>query len=332
MPMRNGIQNGPVPPRVSVVITVTDGTPHLRRCLDALHRQRGGMPAEIVVPVYSWENYADVCRAYPDVRFVIIEDPRGAARDRLEHLLYDERRAVGLSATTGDIIAMTEDHAMVDEDWCARIITAHQQPYGAIGGSVRYAGRHILNLATYLLDFGRYQHPQRGPANYITDINVSYKRAALEHVRDVWQTLYHETWVHDTLRQRGETLWLEPAIAVHHDRGDLALTQLLFERFKWARLYGGRRASSFTGSTRALYALMCPLLPFLFLARQFVAASNLRSLCQLLAVLPVLGMLTVACAAGEFVGYVTARPVGDGESPSLTSAPVRSTLSGDNPG
>jgi hypothetical protein len=297
-------------PRLSVVVTITGGSYHLPRCLDALHRQHGASPAEILVPVFSWEDFHEMREIYPDVRFVTITST-GPARHCIEHLAYDQRRAVGLSAATGDIIAMTEDHAVVAHDWCSRILSAHRQPYGAVGGSVHDACRSIVNSAVFFVDFGRYQHPMRGPAAFITDINVSYKRSALEKVRDVWETLYHETWVHEALRERGEIVWLEPAIMVHHDRGEVTLRSLLIQRFEWARLYAGRRAAAFSASTRAAYTVLSPLLPLLLIARQFLAArSHLSTLSRLLATLPVLCLLTTVAAFGELVGYATARAVG----------------------
>jgi Glycosyl transferase family 2 len=294
--------------RLSVLVTVTSGNSNLGRCLDALHRQHGAKPDQIIVPVLTGENMYDLRKRFPAVQFVTVQ-PANSDRHEIEHVTYDRRRATGLSVATGEIIAMTEDHAIPDETWCASILKAHEQPYAVIGGAVRNMGGTPLNWALYYCDFGRYQHPLRGSATYVTDVNVSYKRTALERVRSVWRTLYHETWVHDTLRSRGETLWLAPEVIVHHDRGPMLLGKLLKERFLWARLFAGRRTQSFNPVKRLAYAALSPLLPLVLIGRRGIeVCRHGHGVTNFIAAVPFMCLLTASWAAGEFLGYVSGQP------------------------
>lgn len=77
-------------------------------------------------------------------------------------------------------------------------------PHAAIGGAVENRHHNVFNWAVFLLDFGRYQLPlPEGPANYLTDVNTGYKRAALEEVRHLWTDRYNEVTVNWELLRRG---------------------------------------------------------------------------------------------------------------------------------
>ena len=292
-------------PLLSVVVTITDGESHLDRCLRALTTQTGAPPLEIIVPVCaSLENSAELRRRWPQVR--VVEMDNGAPRGRhMAHWLYDRRRSVGLRAANGELIAITEDHAIPEATWCATIVELHRAPYGVIGGAIEYAGSGLLNRAVYLCDFGRYQRPfSAAVAEYVSDINVSYKRGVLMKCADAWSGYYHETAVHGRLRAEGETLWLSPKLVVRYDRGSLQWTELLPERFYWGRVFAGRRAQCMPRLRRALYAALSPALPLLLLSRRIRSRKHLFSL----AAAPFMLILMCAWACGEFTGYATAQP------------------------
>jgi len=124
----------------------------------------------------------------------------------------------------GEIVALTDEHARPRADWCARIAALHAaQAHAAIGGAIENERDQALNWALFFYDAGRYQNPlDAGPAQFVSDLNVSYKRAALERVR-VWQPKYHETGLHDALRAAGELTALSRELIVGVDRGELAL-------------------------------------------------------------------------------------------------------------
>lgn len=303
-------------PFLSVIVTITGGAPNLGRCLKALEAQRNTPVMEILVPVYDdFDKVAALRTAHPAVRFISVEgDEEGlvSGDPGLLHLTYDRRRATGLAAARGEWIAMTEDHAIPGETWCAGIAEAHRKSYAAIGGAIENASSRWLTRAAYFCDFGRYANPlQEGPSHYASDINISYKRAAIEKTWPVWRRYYHETAVHAALEAAGETLWLTPRIVVRHDRGPLQFRPLLRERFAWARLFAGRRAEGASLLKRAVWILFSPLLPVLLAARRTAEVVRRgRNRGAFLTAFPSMLVLIAAQAAGEFTGYVTAKPVG----------------------
>ena len=303
------------PLRLSVVVTVTSGSPYLEACLAALAQQREAPPFEIIVPID--DTLPDATRwieSYPDVLFPRV--PNAPARtssrtDGARHLAYDRRRATGLQAARAPVIALTEDHACPAPDWCERIDAAHRDaPHAVIGGAIQNGNRGAVARASFCCDFGRYEAPfEGGPAEYVSDVNVSYKRAALEDVAATWTNGYHETAVHGAIAERGGTLWLTPDIVVEQRRGPLALNQSLAERYAWGRLYAGKRTEESSTPRRALFALLSPALPLVLLTRHLRRGWQ-RKPSRTGAPLPLVALLLCAWSLGECVGYWTGDPEG----------------------
>jgi hypothetical protein len=187
------------------VVVVFGGLSYLSVCLKALTEQIDVQTPEVIVP---WdERLGDVSRfraEFPGVKFVAVKGRR----------TYAELRAIGVKQAHGKIVAITEDHCTPNVDWCVQILGAHARPHAAIGGAVeKQAPDTALNWALYLADYLRYMDPvPEGPAQSLTDCNVSYKRAALEAITEIWSNEFHEPSVHGALRARGDSLWLSPGI------------------------------------------------------------------------------------------------------------------------
>ena len=302
-------------PKLSVVVNILLGGRYLRRILDALAAQRNAPPLEVVVPFCPGiDDIESPRREYPAVRFVAVDGlPPGAslARPGPAHLIFDRRRAVGLAAARGEIVAMTDDQMAPDPDWCAAIAEAHRASHAAIGGAVENGGPGALHEALCLCDFGRYRLPfPSGEAAYLTDQNVSYKRAALEAIGPLWRESYHEPAVHEALRAAGGTLWLSPKCVVRMDRGRLSWRRQMRERFDWGRFFAGHRARRISRAHRIALAAAGPLIPALIVWRRAREAFRKRyPAARLCALMPAMAAMAVVWACGEVVGYLTARPI-----------------------
>jgi Glycosyl transferase family 2 len=304
--------NGPV--TLSVVVALISGkTADLRRCLEALGHQVGGGPGEILVPYDP--PCADVTRLageFPTVRFIAAETldtdaaRRGASR---EH--HDTLRTIGLRAATGDVVALTEDHAHAAPTWSEELLAAltRYPRAGAVGGSVDCDSRPTLNWAVWFCDFGRYQSPvPEGPAAFVSDSNVAYRREALEQISKAWRNDYHETAVHWALSEAGYELHLTPRVRVWQARTGLTLRAALQERFVWARSFAGTRARLTRQPSRWVLAALSPLLPVVMTWRICrVTVQRRRHRGQLVRALPLIVLLQTVWACGETAGYVTGR-------------------------
>jgi hypothetical protein len=140
----------------------------------------------------------------------------------------------------------------------------------------------------------------------LTDVNVSYKRAALESVRSLWERRYNEVTVHWALSRRNVVLWQRPAIEVWQDRGQLRMRRLLMERYCWGRLFGSVRARESSGWNRLLFALGSPAIPWVLVARiSRKVLRGRRHVGALLRCFPHLVLLATVWCCGEFVGNLT---------------------------
>lgn len=292
--------NGPSP-SLSVVVVVLEGSERLQTCLTALVSQIEAVNAEIIVP---WDgsrgSVAGLRSRFPRVNFLDLVGIR----------TYAELRAAGVRRARGTIIAITEDHCMPAADWCAQIVAGHRMAPAAIGGTVeKQIPDTALNWAFYLADYIRYMNPAvAGPTHHLTDCNVTYKRAALEAIRETWLAEFHENQVHDALQTLGETLWLEPRIVVYQKRL-FSLRQAIRDRYAFGRLFGSTRAASVSASRRVVYLASSLPLPALLVLR--VAGHVFRKRrCEwaFIRSFPALLLICTVWAWGEFAGYLTGRP------------------------
>jgi hypothetical protein len=302
---------------LTIIITVVSGKTALRRCLDALCQDFDFSEGEIIVPYDKWSSdIGELSDEFPNVRFHFINDLGVASSERISshrHRLYDRRRAVGLERARGRIIAMTEDHVVPATDWCQQILEAHKQPYAVIGGAIDNALDNPLNWAVYYCDFGRYGSPlESGPAEYVSDVNLAYKRDVLQAVGEVWKDAYHETTVHWALRSRGEVLFRDPRLTVYQHRQLPSIWQLCKERVEWGRIFAETRVAECSLKKRLLYALGTPLLPPLLMARLVRhTLRQQRSAKQIVLLAPLAACLLISWSLGELLGYIKGEPLLD---------------------
>ncbi len=302
-------------PMLSVVVALISGrTDDLAATLQSLRDQDEPPSLEILVP------YDDPCRdvarlaeRFPEVRFLHAEGlDSAAARAGASREHHDTLRTIGLRAARGRYVALTEDHAPLDPTWCRELVELLDQhpELAALGGAVECGSKRLLNRAVYYCDFGRYQNPlPEGPAEFVSDSSVVYRREALDAIRSVWDGDYREHTVHQALVGRGLQIWLTPRVAAWQTRGALTPGEALRKRYVWGRSFAGIRVAGAPASRRLIYAALTPALPAVLtyrLVRKALSRPGRRG--EFLAALPYIALLNATWAWGELVGYATGRP------------------------
>lgn len=300
---------------MSIVVTVVEGGRALETLLELLANQKDAPPLEVIVPYDDTiAEVATLAPRFPQMTFAsmgqvpTLHDKRSAAG---MHELFDRRRAVGLGRATGELVGMLEDRCLPRTDWAKTAARLHEElPHAVIGGAVECGIDRTANWALYFCDYGRYQPPfEAGPRDYVTDVNVCYKRAALEATKDLWRDRYHETTVHWALAARGETLYLTPELVVDHIRRDVRLLPMVAERFHWGRLFAYTRARECSAPERLKLVGMAPLLPAVLLARhgrlQLEKGNHVKEFAK---AAPMMVSLLVPWSLGELWGYATKKP------------------------
>ncbi|MEO6445465.1 MAG: glycosyltransferase [Gemmatimonadaceae bacterium] len=296
-----------LPPALSVVIVRFVGGDALAETLLALEGQQQPPPSFEVLCVTAPESPipGEWRERHPSVHW--IEGPPRCSPARL--------RSLGVSAARGTHVACTEDHCVPAPDWCARIVAAHAGEPGVsrvVGGAIDKRPDPSTPdgsaWAAYLLDYSRYMPPfSPGPAQYASDCNVSYVRAALENVRQVWEVEFHETSVHDALAAQGIPLRLDPTVMVFEHR-PVKLWDYLRERGEHGALFARTRLIGASPVTRVQWFATSLLLPPVLVMR---AVQRVRRAGQLHRVparaWPPLVAAAVAWSLGEVRGYLAGR-------------------------
>jgi hypothetical protein len=311
-PERQARMSAGCDPVLSVVITIASDTlhqpsvDHLRPCLESLARQNNPPAMEVIVPHQpGFTAMNELREEFPAVRFLEFCDLKrytGRSGSREHH---NELRARGVAAARGEIVALTEDHAIVDPDWCSSIVEAHGKPVAAVGGAIENEAPGLVNWAVYFREFAQYQKPLReneafGPS----DVNVSYKRSALAAIREVWSDTFEESTVNWAIRASGRRIIFSPRVVVYQKRLNLDLASALRERWIWGRSYGAWRGLS--GYARFVHVVFSPVLPIVLVARAAATiALKRRNTGVFLKALPLLILITVAWCAGEMSAYLT---------------------------
>lgn len=312
--MTRGTLSSGATPYLSVVVTIVDGADALRRFLDAISRQSGAPPMEILVPFDESVSYVGAWQGeYPGVRFIDMgarRTLRPIASASGQHDLIDQRRAVGLGEAQGELIAILEDRSPPSGDWAANMTRVHDTlPHGVIGGVIACGPGDDLNWSLWACDFGRYAPGSPdGPRAWISDVNVCYKRRCVETTRDLWSERFNEARMHWTLRERGETLYLTNAAVVQNETTYRSLGGVLRERFQWGRSFGCARATHASPVARFGYVLASPAIPFVLFVRHWRTQQRLGNGGRFLRAARYVFPVLVAWSAGEAWGAITRQP------------------------
>jgi hypothetical protein len=298
-------------PELSVVVTMIEGEPALVRCLDALARQDQAPMLEVIVPYdAATAQIASLAQRYPQVRFLPLGEVAAQTANAFDqHERYDRGRAAGIAASKGALVALVEDRGAPRSDWARAMVAAHAAAgpeVAAIGGTVVHAAPGAMRAALFISDYGRYQPPvTEGEAEYLTDINICYRRAALDQVAELWGERFQEAAVNWALLAKGRKLLLSAAPVVLYARGPAPLGAILAERLHWGRVFGAQRAAHWSMGRALVGVAMSLLLPLVLLLRhvRLMAAKGagpgavLSTAIALIALLP-------AWSLGEAIGYL----------------------------
>ncbi len=161
------------PPMISVVVCTRDRPDDLRRCLAALDACEPG-PAEIIVVdnAPSTDGAMAVAREFSQVRYLRESQPG------LSHA-----RNTGARATTGEVIAYTDDDVEVRPDWIVALARPFADPAVAcVTGIVIPADLGSAAACTFEFDIGGF-----GRELAVRRFDASFLRRKWWQSPDVWQ-------------------------------------------------------------------------------------------------------------------------------------------------
>lgn len=288
-------------PELSVLMVAGRRRERAQRVLDALGAQTCRDKLEIVV--------ADLA---PDTA-PALEPPDGIPYESLElagDTSWGQARAEVLTRSSAPIVAYIEDHCYPSSGWAAAILTAHQEPWAAVGYAFTnpYPENYVSRSAM-MFDYGIWIHPaNRGASKLLAYNNVSYKRQPLLDLgSDLTASLSCDFHIHNAFQRQGLEMAVEPdALAAHENFAHLG--GILSANHHYCRVLAAQRAEAggWSWPLRLFYFVATPIgAPLISFGRLIRSMKGRRSLWgELVYTSPVVLLTAIWTACGESLGYV----------------------------
>ena len=293
----------PPSPTISIVVATVDGWPAIDNAVSSFEIAASAVGGEVIIADGSG-------RAAPPSR-ALGPATRWLRRDR-ESVF--QLRAAGYRAAEAPIVAITEDHCRVPQDWARRMLDAHAaHPEAvAVGGSVANgATRNTIDWASFLVVQVTQMTPIfSGPSNRLAGaVNVSYRRSVLEAI-DEFDGLGAMDMLHQRdLQDGGAAMIADDNIRVLHDQS-LGWAGTVRIHYHAGRTFAAfvRRRMDMVGLVRLVGVLLIPYARF---ARAIVIGQRKGYGAVLWRTWPLILLLYLVQAAGQVVGFTA----GPGDSP-----------------
>lgn len=290
-------------PLLSIIVANPNGQPEIVSCLAALEKQMADDRVEVIVVESADAAMAEALRnQFARVRFVSTDKSAGIPQMLVE----------GLTLSRGEVIAVLEDHEIVQPGWCSAALDAHKTypDAVAIAGPIdNGCVDRVIDWATFFCEYCKFMSPMRaGETESLPGHNVSYKRNALEAgSRTAMANGFWDGVLHPELRRLGFKFRMEPALRVLHQK-HIGFFEFIGQRFLYSRYYAGSRALSWDVLRRTGYSIACAALPIILLYRILSCGFSKRMFQkELLLSAPYLTIFTLVWAFGEMVGSLFGR-------------------------
>jgi hypothetical protein len=292
-------------PPISVIVGTGEGWPYVRDLVSSLRAEAESLGAEVVVADGSGNPPPTDSDLGANVRWI-------TAVGETVFALYVR----AMQAARGQVVALTEDHALPRTGWIAAALRAHAEhpEAAAIGGAIENGTTDgLIEWASYFTTQGPHMAPlgnQVVPAT-TNEANVSYKRSVLERVDPDEGTGFMAVLFNRRLAESGETLRVDDRMVVDHfeTTGFWPTTVIHFHNGRSIGGFRRERGMSHEDWVRMAVALMLPAWRTVRVLRTGLAKRRLRR--QLLASAPWALWLEYVQGIGHLTGYVA----GPGSSP-----------------
>lgn len=303
-PLSPIVERDPVPlrveaaPAITIVVASNRSRALLNSCLASILPQCERLAAEIIVARSGTAaELSELRRSMPDVHFV------GASPGTS----IPELRGIGMAESTGDIVALTEDHCIADDAWVATLLRHAQDPADVIGGGMGNAQRQrTVDWAAYFSEYGFFSDHRKDIPGIerplITGANVAYKRRVIHEVVRWAQQGEWENVAHNRLLARGSAMRFVRTAAIYQNK-NYRFGEFCVDRYEHGRDFARKRLVEEPGTRRWLMLCATPLLPVLLTYRIAKAAAPERWTTFLRA-LPVTFAFLTAWSVGEAAGYL----------------------------
>ena len=206
-------------------------------------------------------------------------------------LSLPEMRTVAFEASTGAIVAVTEDHCVPAPGWLRLALdtfTAGGKRLVAIGGTVVNGVKDRgFDWATFLCEYSYFSPPViEGATRVLPGMNVAYRREVLAAVpRETLTSGFWETTLHEKLLTNDGTLLSINSLIMYHCKR-FSFSLFARQRFIYSKYYAGLRSEHSGVGKRLTMAAASLALPPVLLWRMFTERRQKKLLREFLGALP----------------------------------------------
>jgi len=217
----------------------------------------------------------------------------------------------GIRRARAPVVALTEDHSFPEANWAQTLIAAHQQPWAAVGPSIKNGNPDtMLSWADFYMAYSEWAQPvSSGTVRHLPGHNSSYKRDILLAYGEQLDSLMQaESVLHRYFKVQGYQLWLESSTYTSHSNFT-AWTPWIKAQYYTGRQFAATWAQPWSWLRRLLFTIGSPGIPWLRLWRIQKRIRRAQAAGFFIRLLPMLLAGLLVNGLGQMMGY--AAGVGD---------------------
>jgi len=250
-------------PLVSVVVPCYRPGPLIDGCLEGLLDQDLDGPYEVIVVESTGDGTAKRLTArFPRCR--IIAPPA--------RTLPAEAQNIGVAASEGPFLAITNHDCLVPRDWLRKSLARHAAgSYAAVGGAIANGTpRSFVGTAAYWSEFSEFTTGRpAGQVSGVPQCNVCFRRTALVGATPFPTVRFgaEELTFNYELTRAGGVFFFDPSIVVTHLNRMTVHAYLAHQRTLGIGSAMARRLVPLSGTVLIRHPALIPFLPLLRMGR-----------------------------------------------------------------
>jgi len=285
-------------PALAAIVVIPDTYQAVRRTMGHLQAQTAAKQMEVILVVPSPEQCGldkTELACFHSWQVVEIGPIKSIAHGY----------ATGIRRAHAPVVALTEDHSFPEANWAQVLITAHYQPWAAVGPSISNGNPdNMLSWADFYLAYGEWAQPvSSGTVRHLPGHNSSYKRNILLAYGEQLDSLMQaESVLHRHLRARGHQLWLESGTCTSH-LNFTSWSPWLPVQYYTGRQFAATWAQEWPWFRRLLFTVASPGIPWVRLWRIQKHIRLAHATGFFIRLLPLLLAGLLVNSLGQMVGY-----------------------------
>lgn len=214
-------------------------------------------------------------------------------------------RALGIRASRGEVVLVTEDHCIPSAVWIARAIASIAAGNSIVGGPVENIWpSRVRDSAAFLTEYSGVVRPAaEGIRNVIPGNNVAYRREVGIEIANCLADGLWESFALERISSQGRSVAFDRDMLVYHCR-PFGFRYFVRQRFHFCRSWAGMSRQFLPLPPRAARTAAGLLLPCVLMFRSWRNLAVRKRLTARFAVCaPLIFFYFCIGAAGEMLGY-----------------------------